>query len=445
VARQVAWANPASESGAMQRTISMWFGCAALLVAVSLGGPLTDLNDQLAEDTKKDAAAADNARCWCKKVKSVLDDRLRNSESEISELKTIKDSRFYENVGLHVQVKQHQKEIASNERSLQESNAIGNKASKSHASEKEETAQSLNSLRKALKIVPKGNEVHGVLKGLQDNFARKLEESKKEHVRREAQFKDMNSAKAEMLKLARKGMNMKQRRLADGEVVIAQAKSDIAAYTGQREADWALRGSLKSVCGDIADAATKREKQRQDTVIAISELKAANAQKAAQKAMSKVMLLKAKSVTTGQARCAKMLQALGDSFQGDCSGARDRAEDTKKHAMENLAGSRKAAKDLMDLMEKSKKIQADMSKMLSNVFMNSHLATMKGQLKGAVKAKISTLGDTANADKKATPALFNAVRAKAQVSTQADMKVVTTLQMGAATAAKALVDAGKCK
>jgi len=423
----------------------MWSGLAALTAALSLGGPLSDINDQLDAESKVDEKAAGEAKCWCKSVQSAIDDRLRNSESEVSELERIRDARFYENVGLNVEVKQHQEQIASHTRSLQESNAILGKATKSHTGEKEETAQALKSLKKALDIVPKGNEVHGTLKGLEDSFTSKLEEATKEHERRQTQFKDMNEAKSEMLNLAKHGMNMKMRRLADGKVVIAQAKSDLAAYSKQRDADYSLQSSLTSVCGDLADAATKRAKLRQDTVIALSEEKAKVAQSASMKAMSKVMLLKSKSVMKSEARYSKVLESLGSSFQGDCEGAKERAEDTKRRADEVLAGARKSAADLMALMDKSNGVQADMSKVLSNVFMNSHLATTKGKLALDVKAKVSTYGDAANADKKAAPALYDAVRAKAKECTKADMKVVTSVQMGAAIAGKAVVEAGKCK
>lgn len=427
----------------MHRIISMWLGSAAFTAALSLGGPLTDLDEQLASESKADAKAAEEAKCWCKGVQSALDDRLRNSDSEISELEHIRDARFYENVGLNVEVKQHQDQIADHTRSLQTSNAIVDKASKNHISEKEETTQALKQLRKAMDIVPKGNEVHGTLKGLEDSFASKLDEAQKDHDTREAQFKDMNSAKSEMLKLAKQSMNSKMRRLADGKQVIAQAKSDLAAYTLQRDADWALQGSLKSVCSDLADGATKREKERQDTVIAISEEKAKNAEKAAMKAMSKVMLLKSKSVA--KARCAKVLQALGGAFQGDCAGTRERAEDAKRRADDNLAGSKKAAKDIMTLMEKSTEIQAGLTKVFNKVIMSSHLATSRGSLESGIKSKVSALGKTADEDLKATTALFDKVRAKAKESTKADMKVVTSLQMGAAMASKAVVEAGKCK
>jgi len=413
--------------------------------AMSLNGPLTDLNDQLDSETKADAKAAEEAKCWCKSVQSVLDDRLRTSESEVSELEHIRDSRFYENVGLNVEVKRHQEQIGDHEQSLQAANAIAEKGRKSHVNEKEETAQALKSLRKALDIVPKGNEVAGTLKGLESSFADKLEQATEEHDRRQSQFKDMNEAKGEMLKLARKSMDNKMRRLADGSVVIAQAKSDIAAYSAQREADYSLQSSLKSVCGEIADAATKREKQRQDAVIAISDQKVKDSQKAAMKAMNKVMLLKSKSVVKAEARCSKVLQMLGEEFQGDCSGVIERAEDAKRRADENLAGARKGAGDIMKLMDKSQAIQTGLTKMLSNQVMQAHLATSRGKLEDAIKTKVSTLGDTANADNKATPSLFDKVRAKAKESSLTDMKVVTSLQMGAATAGTAVVNAKKCK
>merc|ERR1719258_408217 len=138
-------------------------------------------------------------------------------------------------------------------------------------------------------------------------------------------------------------------------------------------------------------------------MIAISEEKAENAKTESMKAMSKVMLLKSKSVVTREAQCAKMLESLGASFKGDCEGVKERAEDAKRRADENLEGSKKAAKDIMDLMDKSKGIQAGIKEVLSQQVMSSHLAASKGQLQSGIKSKVSTLGDTADADLKATP------------------------------------------
>jgi len=268
-------ARPASTSWAMkQMRLLMWLGSAVSIAALSLSGPLTALDEQLASESKADDKAAGEGKCWCKDMQSILDERLRNSESEISELEHIRDARFYENQGLKVEVKQHKEQVASHSQSMQTADALSSKSQKAHASEKEDTTQALKQLRKAMDITPKNNEVHGALKGLEESFSSKLEAANEEAERRQAQFKDLGAAKSEMLKLARHGVDMKLRRLADGEAVIAQAKSHISAYTVQRDADWALQVSLKNVCGKLADAATNRLNQRQEAVIAISEQKA---------------------------------------------------------------------------------------------------------------------------------------------------------------------------
>merc|ERR1719181_563594 len=114
----------------------MWLCSAALTAAMSIGGPLTDLNDKLDAESKADA-----------------EDRLRNSESEISELERIRDSRFYENAALSVEVKQHKEQIDDHSQSLQTANALAEKSGKSHVLEKEQTAQALKQLRKAMDIV----------------------------------------------------------------------------------------------------------------------------------------------------------------------------------------------------------------------------------------------------------------------------------------------------
>lgn len=434
----------ASDLGAMLRILpSMWLGSVAQIAAISLGGPLADLNHQLQAESKADAEASDGVKCWCNDVQSALDERLRNSESEISDLERIRDSRFYENVRLNIEVKQHKEEIDDQTQSMAAADAIAGKHAMAHANEKEDTTQALKQLRQALGKVPQGSEVHGALQGLEDTFANNLENARQQHERRDAQFKDVSDAKGEMLKLARKGLRTKLHRVADGKVVIAQAKSEIAAYSAQRDADWSLQASLRRVCDDVANAATNREKQRRDIMIAISQANAKQAENAAMKAMQNVMLLK-QSTSVGKTEFgrSKMLQALG--FQGDCAGVKEHAEDAKRRADGNLASAKKNARDIIDLMDKSHTIQADLEKMLGDIFMNTHLATMKNKLETDIKSKVSNFGDIAQADKKATPDLFNEVRAKGKKTTQADMKVVTSLQMGAATAGQAVVDANQC-
>jgi len=437
-------ARPASASSAMKSMqLLILLGSAGSVAASSLRGPLTALDEMVASETKADAKAVGDGKCWCKEMQSTLDERLRNSESEISELEHIRDARFYENVGLNVEVKQHKEQIASHSESLQTADALSSKSQKAHTGEKEDTTQALKQLRKAMDITPKNNEVHGALKGLEESFSSKLEAANEEHERRQAQNKDLREAKSEMLNLANHGLDMKLRRVADGQAVIAQAKSDISAYTVQRDADYSLQASLKNVCGKLEDAATNRLNQRQDATIAISEQKAQNAQDVSRKAMSKVMLLKSKSAS--KASCSKVLEILGTAFQGDCAGVRERAEDASRRAHDVLAASKKAAADIMALSDKSNRIEADMSKVLSNIKLNSHLATMKGKLDSVIKAKITTLGTTADSDLKALPSLFGELRAKAKDSTKGDMKVVTSVQMGAAKASQAVVNAGKCK
>jgi hypothetical protein len=324
-------------------------------------------------ESKADAEATDDAKCWCKELQAALDTRLRESAAEIQELEQIRDARFYENVGLRIEVKQHKEQVNMHSQSLDEAVAINSKAKSAHGKDKEQTKQALDNLRKALQKVPKGGEVHGALQGLEDKFASNLEDAEKSRERRQSQFDDVKEAKTEMMRLAKEGANMKMRRLADGEVVIAQAKSDLSAFNAQQEADYELRGALKSSCGALLDAATNREKLRQDTMIAISESKVKSAEKSAMAAAGKVMLLRRTAATSSEAASSHVLETLGSSFRGDCAAARERAEDAKRRADEALDHARKAGKKLLDLVEKGSGIQTEISKALSNAFMKAHL------------------------------------------------------------------------
>jgi len=424
----------------------MLLGWVALSAALSLTGPLWDITEQLEAEQTKDDKAADDARCWCKSVQSTLDDRLRNSKSEIPNLKTLRDSAKFGNVRLRIEINSDQKAIAEHSSSLSTSSALNEKATASHAQEKVDTAKSLESLKDALKLVDKPSQAHGVLKGLQDSFAAKLAASKESEQTRRSQSKDLSSAKTDMLKATQRSLETKVQRLASEKVVKAQAESDMAAYEGQSEADYNLQGVLTNSCEKLAAASAERQRQRQQLNIALSEEKAKVANDVAMKAMSKVLLLKSKSVVTSEGRCAKVLETLGSEFQGDCADAQERAEETKSRADENLENARKSSRELMDVVAKSSQFQADMNSVLSNVFMNIHLAIQHNpKLPAALKTKLDAYGKQAQSDNKAAPALYNAVRTASKKSTMADMKVVTSLQMGAATAGTAVVEAKRCK
>jgi hypothetical protein len=217
-------------------------------------------------------------------------------------------------------------------------------------------------------------------------------------------------------------------------------------------ADGGLDAASQSLCDSLATQASERQRKRQSALVAASRAKAKadQAQARYMKAASKVMFFSSNETARLQ-KGSRMLRATAEAHVkgashtvGDCAAALERAEDTKLRAEEALKEGEDSAGKLFTLTDKSTAIEADLGKVLQNMFMETHLAESRGSLVHDVKDAVSALGATAQADLKALPTQFADVRSRGKKSSLADQKLVTQLRSALADASMEVVEAKRC-
>lgn len=425
----------------MYRFLLMWLGPAAALRAL-------DLDEMLTAQGEADAKATEEAGCWCKEFLELVSSRMSGAEATTSALERLKTSTGFENERLRQEVAQRHEEVASHSRSLDTMASIAGRATSTHEEDHAELKTSLRSVNRALDALGEnaGGQVHEVLHRLKADFSKKLNESQRHRESEVSRFEDLRGGKEEMLRLARKAAADQKSRLAAGGLVVARSSSQIEAYQGQVAADGALDTAAQSLCDSLATQASERQRKRQSALVAASRAKADQAQARYMKAASKVMFFSSNETARLQ-KGSRLLRATAEDASrtvGDCAAALERAEDTKLRAEEALKEATDSAGKLFALTDKSTAIEADLGKVLQNMFMETHLAESRGSLVHDVKDAVSALGATAQADLKSLPKQFADVRSLGKKSSLADQKLVTQLRSALADASMEVVEAKRC-
>jgi len=362
----------------------MKFALCALLLSLARAG---DIGEKLAAETAADDAASENAKCWCKDLQETLASRAREAEFELRHLDNQKSKGDTDNNVLRLEVAAHQAEASQHQQSLDSNAAIANKTQLSYEEGKAFHETALKSVRKAMDALPdgKGGDVRGALRGLEQSFAKKLDEVKD---KQGSKLAGLREAKAEMLRLAREAEGEKTRRLADGVRAVEQASIQYDRFTAQSDADRALNSAMQSRCTTLSSEAVERKRLRQQAIMAVSQAKVNVAEAAAAKASSKLVLF--------SSAASKSSRILAED-DGDA---------------------------LVALMARSSEVQGEMAKMLSAVVLDAHLLDSRSGVDAAVKAALAKLGQEAGTNLRSLPHLFDAVRAAGGKSSEADRMLV---------------------
>jgi hypothetical protein len=387
------------------------FGLAAGAVVFAHGG---DVGEALAKEGEVDAAASQDAECWCKSLRETLESRDRAASFELRHLGSFKESQSAGNNVLRMEVAKHNEEAASHQQSIASGSALADKKAAAYDEDKSERDQSLKAIRKAMAALPEGSDgsaMHGALRGLKDKFESHQKQAESENTGR---MDDLLDAKAEMLKLANGQAEAKTQRLADGMSEVARASSEITLYSAQQDTDRSLGAAVEDICTRLSEEAAERQKLRQSAQIAVSQVKVDQAQNAWLRAANKVLL-------SSKARVQEARQ------QGE--------------AAEPLEEQKEFAKELNDIVSHSSEIEGKMAKNLQAMVMDAHLiVNVMDKTAPSVKTAVEKLGDTAKANREAMPELFNKVRAAGKKCMLADMKLVTQLRLSQANAAASKYD-----
>lgn len=368
---------------------------AVLLAAVSLArGGLRkhdsrggDLSEKVDQEGSEDSKASEAVACWCRELEEELGERAREASSEVNFLTTLRSQKHFENAGLRIEVQKHQHEAAQHQQSLDEGGALADAAAADHASDREFHEDALESLGKALDVIPEGTggEVRGALEALNSSFAGKLREARAAHELRSGAHEDALKAKEEMLRLSREGTAAGQERLHAGEGTEADAGAKLSAYAAQQQADATLRAAAQSLCGTVQDGAQARQQLRQQALIALSQA----------------------AVVAAQAVAAKSQAGL---------------------VLATAAGERSGAAGLSALVARSSDLESKLALALTTTVSTARAVQM-GTLhaESAVKDAIVKVGDKVEGDLQAMQPLFGAVRTAGHKSSEADLALESAL------------------
>jgi len=443
---------------------TMWFVLLRAAQAKDLGAWLT-------AEAESDAAVADKCGCWCKEIQEIVSGRTSAAQTQIRQLESSKNSQYYRNQQLRLEVANYEAQVNEHSDSLGTAKSLATRASSDHQDEQANTEAALKGVRKAIDAVPEGtnSRVHGALRTLEDHWEGKLQELKDEHETRQSQFQGLHETKSEMLRLAKEGAATRQQRLSEGLAEVAEASGQIDAYGAQQQADGSLGVALKDLCSKLADDATKRKQKRQEAVIAVSEARAAEAEQAAMHSrlgtsfLGRASRSRAAGINSNRTGISLLHSAARvghsgaaevgqrhtavrvDTFQrGNCDVAQEHAEFDKQRAEESLESARKSAADLMHSVDRGQEMQQALGQMLHGMTIDALNAQNSGNLSPKVKAAVSELFGTAQAQLSSLSASFDAVRAKGRESSLEDHKLVTELTKVTASAAEALIRAKEC-
>lgn len=364
-----------------------WQLLLSLCVALSRVGAYDDVDEKLSAETTADDAASSMAACWCHEYEEELDSRGRDIEFALRHAEQDKNVAHFGNVKLRLEIDEHSKEISQHQQSLDSGAAIKGKSQSAYEEERQFHQAAIDSIHKAIDVIPAGSggEVRGTLQSLKQTFADKMSESEAQH---NSSFRGVLDAKAEMLRLAKEGADMKSKRLQEGLSTVEAADHRITAFTAQESSDASVRSSLTTLCDGLSSEAAERTRLRQQAAIVVSQAKADQAAAAAHQAYSKMSFLRGSS----------------------------------KVNVTIHASSHAQATSLEAMLARGKDVEAKVTKMLSMVRLDAQLIGATGGETAKVKAAIADLGKKADANLQAFPSLFAAVRTSGQKSAIVDQQ-----------------------
>lgn len=372
----------------------------ALAGALSLTQSGDDLSEALEKQASVDAAATQKAVCWCKDLKGELQSRIEGSSQEAERLRNQGKTRTFENEQLKLQIKDFEDEASEHKQSLGAASSIASRNQASRDQEVEFHENALQSLRKAMDVIPPGSgaQVRGALQGLEQSFQDKLENIKDDD---QSGFEDLQKKKQEMLHLANKGAATKRARLAEGKAYVARVKARASLLEAQGEADQSTRSAALSLCQTVEDQGKERERLRQEAVIAISNANVVAAQAAQQKATSAVVFAQ----------------------QGELN----------------------TASSLEQLVQQSEEVEEGVAQILGQIVVTAHTMQYQHSVPSAVKTAIEKLGEEVKGNRDGMPKLFQDLRTAAHESLNVDRKLALDAQAAKADKEEANLLVGKSR
>jgi len=294
---------------------------------------LKDMLKQLEKEAEEDEEIYDQLACWCETNDKEKTKAISDAETHITDLTTKIEELTASSSRLNTEIKNLEKEVASNQQALDAATAIREKELAEFNGEEKDALQSIAALKSAVTILgkhhagslvqiprshilgvaatleheiqqhsqllqgvlthserkaidafiqapedllqeqyaPQSGEIFGILQQMKETFETNLAQSQQEEMVNAKAYSDLKSAKEEEISAGQEQLDTKTQELASTDEKLAESKEDIEDTKNNLSADEEFLMMLKEKCSTTDAEWEERQKTRQMEMEACSK------------------------------------------------------------------------------------------------------------------------------------------------------------------------------
>jgi len=333
---------------------------------------LKKIQSTLEKEGKADKEVYDKFACWCTTNEKEKTESIKAAEEAITQLTANIEEYTATTARLKTEIKQLEKEVDENQKSLDAATAIRRKEVSEMNAEEKDLIKSIRALKSAIVALSKHHEtliqneslvdiaslldyqitkhsatlsgiltpsqkklihsfvqapggfkshasqsgqIYGILKSMLDTFEANLSTSQREELENQRVYEQLKASKTEEIQAGQDQINKKNEQMAAAKEANAEAKQNLEDTQNSLAADQAFLADLKSRCGSMDAEWEQRQAARQEEVQAVGEaLKILSGEDAHDNFTSTFNNFFQQKDTTDRAKASKILSAAASKF-----------------------------------------------------------------------------------------------------------------------------------
>lgn len=332
---------------------------------------LTDMRAQLQKEADTDDEVMEKMACWCETNDKAKTKAIADNTQKSSSLSAAIEEYTAAEATLQSEIEQLAKDLAENNKELEEATNIRNKEAGEFAEDEKEQLSSINGLTGAVKTLgsklalkqesllqvkqvlesnkvgldllrklhitpaqrrevqsflqassnsktPGSNEILGVLKQMKENFETNYKEAQDTENEAKKAYSQLKASKDKEIASCNEQTDAKSAQLADTVERLSQSKVDLADTSATLEADTKFLADLKERCENMDEEFAARAKMRSEEITAVSEalgiLTSDDAKDQFKKSINFVQVRKQQSSNSAIKRAARVVSAAAQKY-----------------------------------------------------------------------------------------------------------------------------------
>jgi len=284
---------------------------------------LEDMKKQLDKEQDADQEIYEKLGCWCTTNDKEKSKAITDAEAKLVNLGSSIDRLTAQSAQLKVEIEGLKKEVAQNQQSLNTATAIRERQFAQFNVEEKEMLQAIQSLGAAIVVLskhhksalvdkhafssvavllnqhqeilrgaitprqrkvlasfsqnaeskyqPQSGQIFGILSQMKETFETNLAQTRAEEQSNKQLYVDLKVAKESVIAAGQGSINEKTQLVADTDVSLSQSKQDRDDTNASLTADQKFLVQVKKKCSETDAEWTKRQKLRQEEIVACSE------------------------------------------------------------------------------------------------------------------------------------------------------------------------------